>query len=307
MTQSASNAPTILLEQANPYETRVAQLESDGRTLYLYLSPVDDLPGETNAVWVRNLIEAPADSDRESMQAGQAPLQKKAACKHPAGLPLPAKNELDLVWFAEGTGVALYYQGALEAVVPPWSGLDRIQGYAREALELDVATLPLPQAGSPFLDRLQSNLDFWTQRSQADFWPRFRDQLLAWYEERLGRQHRQYFALERKYPPMAVVEFDLPDEWRSPNADFDRLYLTLGMSYQPMPGLERSKENAASKAWTEIITKGHSDLRQLPGYIGRMALYPWLSGSFFFYVHVYESGQDGPKSDYIFSEQLKKV
>ncbi|MCB1175737.1 MAG: hypothetical protein KDK39_19335, partial [Leptospiraceae bacterium] len=49
------------------------------------------------------------------------------------------------------------------------------------------------------------------------------------------------------------------------------------------------------------------DLRQLPGYIGRMALYPWLSGSFFFYVHVYESGQDGPKSDYIFSEQLNKV
>ena len=89
----------ILLEETNPYGSRVASLEEDGRTLYLYMSPPESLPGATRACWVRNLIPAPATSDVTAMQAGQAPMVQRAASRIPDGQPLPALEELDLVWF----------------------------------------------------------------------------------------------------------------------------------------------------------------------------------------------------------------
>ena len=299
------NHPTVLLEEANPYKTRVAQLESDGRTVYLYLSPVDDLPGPTHAVWVRNLIAAPEKTDHEAMKQGIAPLQKKSACRHPQGAELPDPKELDLVWFPEGTGVSLYYQGRVEAIIPPYAGADGIQGYSREALELDVMTLPLPEEGSGFYDRLEENLAFWSLRARKETWPSYRDALLAHYEAVYGR-HLQYYALSRDYPPMAIVEF--PYEPKQGNSSIfpeaDRIFVSLGMSYQPMPALELARIDAPQNSRMEFVTLGPGDYKQLPGILGRMAIYPWLSGSFFSPEHRYESGSEYEKSDYLFSQEL---
>lgn len=291
----------VLLEEANPYQTQVAQVESDGRTVYLYLSPVDDLPGQTRAIWIQNLESAPASTDRAAMQSGQAPLRKQSACRHPEGSTLYKNEELDLVWFPEGSGVSLYRNGEVEAILPPWSGRDGMMGYAREALELDIGTLPLPEKDSGLYTRLKENLEFWNLRAKPEFWPAFRDSLLAQYEKVYGK-HIQYYALsDRKYPPIGIVEFKHP----SSDDDTARIFATLGMSYQPMPGVEGFSKEPIEDFRAEIITTGSSDQHFLPGLLGRLSVYPWLSGTFLTDGHRYESGMEYEKSDFIFTKDFK--
>ena len=291
----------ILLKEANPYGTRIATLENDGRTLYLYLSPPEDLPGDTRAVWVRNLLPAPEESDHGAMQAGQAPLLRREACAHPEGLAAPASDELDLVWFSEGTGVVLYRNGEAEAAIPPWSGRDGLQGYAREALAQDVGTLPLPPASQQgFHDRLRENLEFWTARSQQTHWEAFRDRLLAHYEAAYGKHKTYYAVTDRDYPPLAVAEFEFED---------GIMLATLGMSNQNMPGVEGNVagDTPNTRMRAEILSYSPNKPDWLPGLLGRMAIFPWLAGTFFDHGHTYESGLEQAHSDFVLTREFDRL
>ena len=292
---------TNLLQEANPYGTRIATLEDDGRTVYLYLSPPDDLPGETRAVWVRNLLAAPEDTDHEAMRSGQAPLLRRDACAHPAGLGPLVGEELDLVWFSEGTGVTLYRNGAVEATIPPWSGVDGLQGYAREAIAQDVGTLPLPpEQQQGFYDRLRENLDFWTERSQKSHGETFRDRLLAHYEATYGKHKTYYAVTDREYPPLAIAEFEVEDGW---------LCATVGMSNQNLPGIEASaSENPPeSRMRVEILSYSPRKAEWLPGVLGRMAIFPWLAGVFFGHGHTYESGLEKEHSNFVLTREFDRL
>ncbi|MEQ9366135.1 MAG: suppressor of fused domain protein [Leptospirales bacterium] len=291
----------ILLQEANPYGTRIATLENDGRTLYLYLSPPEDLPGDTQAVWVRNLLPAPEETDHAAMQSGQAPLLRREACAHPDGLPAPDNEELDLVWFSEGTGVVLYRNGEAEAAIPPWSGADGLQGYAREALAQDVGTLPLPPASQAgFHDRLRENLEFWTARSQKTHWENFRDRLLAHYEAVYGKHKTYYAVTDRDYPPLAVAEFEVED---------GHMYATLGMSNQNMPGVEGNVagDTPNTRMRGEILSYSAEKPEWLPGVLGRMAIFPWLAGAFFDHGHTYESGVDSEHSNFVLTREFDRL
>lgn len=288
----------VLFEQTNPYATRAAQLESDGRSLYLYLGPIDDLPGKTHAVWVQNIIAAPDSTDSASMKNGQAPLIKKTACRHPDGKSLPDKGSIDLVWFAEGSGVSLYLDGQVEAIIPPFSGLNSIQGYAKDCLEYDCGTMPFPESKA-FFERVEENLRFWTIRSEKKTWPAYRDKLLHHYESSYGK-HTNYYALSRPYPPMAIVEFNHPEN----HAIDSRIYCTLGMSYQPMPGIENQNADYFTTSHTEIITQGSLDFKDLPGVLGRIAVYPWLAGKGFQDGHHYDSGMEIENNAWLFTKNF---
>ena len=293
--KSEPTEPRILLEEENPYGSYVAQLENDGRTIYLYLSPTGSPEEQPRAVWIRNLVAAPAETDREAMQVGMAPLYKKSACKHPDGLPPLTDDALDLVWFQEGNGVTLYHDGQIEAIIPPWSGKDGFFGYAREALSADIGTLPLPPQESEFYKRLEENLSFWNLRTQKGHWDNYRDRMLAHYEAALG-PHLQYYAVtDRTYPPLAVVEFE---------TSRGRVYTTLGMSNQNMPGVELAMENPRSHVRVEIITERRQAESFVPGLMGRMAVYPWLSGSWLGHGHLFESGLNEPFSDFVLTDNF---
>ncbi len=284
---------TALLREINPYGTLEAVVESDGRGVYFYLNPTGNEEGQPLAVWVRNLVPAPEESDRESMQAGLAPRLRRPACKHPEGLPELKEDQLDLVWFQEGNAAALYIDGEVEAIIPPWSGHDGFFGYARQAMDSDVGTYPFPEDETGITERLKENLEFWNHRTSSSHWEQYRDSLLAHYEEAFGK-HLQYYAVtDRAYPPMAVVEFA--------HGDSGRVYTTLGMSNQSMPGVELHMEEPEHHMRAEIITATPDIKEWMPGLMGRLGVYPWISGSWFGHGHVYESGLGKPDSDLIFS------
>ncbi len=289
-------APTTLLEELNPYGTRAASLEDDGRTVYLYLSPVDDYPGQTRAVWVRNLQPAPDDSDRQAMREGHGPLLRQSSVNHPEGAPPLEPEECDLVWFQEGSGVTLYHRGEPLAILPPWSGEEGIQGYARDCVASDVGALPFPPRDSEFFDRLEENLRFWSDRSRPEHWAEFRDRMLANYEACYG-PHRQYYALQdRRYPPIGIVEFP----WSVDGA----LYATIGMSYQHMPGVERQSDDVERYLRSELILPVRLPYDNTPGLIGRIAVYPWIGDTWVGPGHTFESGLRNPESDFAFTDDF---
>lgn len=309
-----SMAETILLEEANPHGTRVALVEDDGRTVYLYLSPAredDQQAGEVRAVWVRNRLPAPDESDLEAMREGQAPLRKKSACKHPDGAPALERDELDLVWFPDGCGVTLYRGGEVEAILPPFyysGGANHpedadhgppIYGYAREAAgdESDAGTLPLPPLDSPFFDRLQENLNFWTERARPEHWPEYRDRLLAIYEAAFGK-HQQYYALEdRAFPIVGVAEFEC-NGWK--------LYASVGMGDQDMPGIEGRAQEPERHLRAEVVMLTRQPYEWAAGLAARMALYPWLASTFVSAGHSFESGLQHPDANFVFTRSFDR-
>ncbi|MCB1318117.1 MAG: suppressor of fused domain protein [Leptospiraceae bacterium] len=279
----------LLFEQVNPYGSRAVVIESDGRTVFMYLCPVDDYPGEMHAVWLANLVPAPEQADVQAMQSGTAPLMHRSACDHPAGIPLLDSAQFQVSWFQEGTGVVLFYQNEIEAIIPPWAGADGLQGYARRAVDRGIGTLPLPEESPAFYNRIEHDRLFWEARNRKEHWATFRDALLAHYENVYGK-HTRYFAVtDRPYPTLAIVEFG------GDSIDGRAVYATLGMSNQHVPGLETrldSGTNPESFLRMEIITRALPADEWLPGLLARMAVYPWLGGVPFLQGESYESGMD---------------
>ncbi|MBU45411.1 MAG: hypothetical protein CMN76_19520 [Spirochaetaceae bacterium] len=307
-----SEQSTILKEEENPFENYAAVVESDNRTVYLYLLPTKNENLPAHAVWLRNLVPAPDEPDRDSIKEGRPPLMHVQGCNHPEGALTYNPQNLDFVWFPEGNGVTLYNEGKLEAILPTWSGRENVSGYSKEALGYQSNTLPLPPENSAIYTRLQENLDFWDRRTRPEDWNEFRDQLLNHFESLFGK-HSQYYALtDVKFPTLAVLEFAL---------ETGILYCSLGMSRQPMPGIELLKSEPEHFVRREIFlfspnpgSPGAPDdyanmgdaLNQIranyPGLVGRLARYPWIVSAALDHGHLFESGMATNYCDFIFSE-----
>lgn len=291
----------ILIEEENPYGNAAAFVEDDGRTIYLYRVPAEGSVIQPSAVWVRNLLPAPSEADDAPVR-GIAPLMKADHCNHRDGLPSFHPDELDLIWFPDGTGVSLYVNGEVEAVLPPWAGHDFVHGYAREARGYGASTIPLPPSSSGLYARLEENREFWNRRTRKGDWEDYRDRMLAYYESFLGR-HSQYFAVNQKVPMLAIVRFDdvaldlkRPD---SISAERKTVLVTLGMGRQPQPGIEMYHENPDAVMHSEILTFYPGAPEFAVSLLGRMAAYPWKTGRFFDHGHIYESGRQEPVCDFL--------
>lgn len=294
----------ILIEEENPYGNAAAFVEDDGRTIYLYRVPAEGSAIEPSAVWVRNLLPAPAEADDAPVR-GMAPLMKAANCNHTEGSPPLLPEELDLIWFPDGTGVTLYVNGEVEAVLPPWAGHDYVQGYAREARGYEASTIPLPPGDSGLYTRLEENREFWNRRTRKGDWEGYRDRMLAYYESFLGK-HSQYYAVDQKIPPLAIVQFDdVTLDLRAPAAvpEGSRVFVTLGMGRQPQPGIEMYHENPDEVLHTEIFTFFPGAPEYIPSILGRIAAYPWKTGRFFDHGHIYESGRTEAICDFLITAQ----
>ena len=283
----------IILEEVNPYETFAATVENDGRTIYLYMSPLKDESLQPKAVWIQNLIPAPDETDRESMKKGMAPLLKKSSTRHPDGLPGVEQKRFGILWFQEGNGVAVYIDEKLSAVIPPWSGRDGLFGYSSECISQDAGTVPLEEHNTGLLERIKENEEFWKKRNSPSYWSSYRDSLLENFERTYGKHTKYYTLSDRKYPPLAVVEFNNEDKI---------IYATLGMSFQNMPGVEMESKTPDEHVRSEIITARSDETEWMPGLMGRIAIYPWLFNRWLGDGHTYESGLTQPFTDFILTK-----
>lgn len=288
-TETHDSAMTrILLEEDNPYGNASAFVEDDGRTVYLYRTSPEGSVIAPAAVWVRNRIEAPELAD-DSPSQGIAPLMRRANCAHPQGLPSFSSDDMEMVWFPDGSGVSLYAGGELQAVLPPWAGRDAVHGYARDAVGFEAFTVPLPPEGSGLYERLDENRRFWQLREREGDWAEYRDLLLGWYESVLG-PHSQYYAVDTRMPLLGIAQFDRAGE---------SAFATVGMGRQPQPGIELHHEDPRSVVRTEILCRFTARTAEIASQVslalGRMAAYPWRTGRFFDDGHVYETADaDGP-------------
>src|SRR5262245_697922 len=92
----------ILAESMSPNGNIVAVVEATAQCIHFYLSGKPETEFGTRAVWVRNLVPAPADFNRDQIQRGEPPIMPASMCAHPEGAPeLDARN-LRIVWFEEG-------------------------------------------------------------------------------------------------------------------------------------------------------------------------------------------------------------
>ena len=243
----------ILLEQASPYEAVNSVVESDGRTVYLYLDRPDDKNKIWRACWVRNLRPAPAGPDKEALETGCAPLLPFDACKHPAGLPAPRAEDLALIWFPEGDSVALTEHGDVIAVIPPWAGLDGCSGYARDCTDMSPVCWPLgAQGNNATLAQVREAQGFWREWETGDVWPHLQAAYLSAIEAGLGCAHSADYSIDSgRFPPKFLARVDRDDA---------AVLVTGGVSVRPQPEVVKRYKDPSQVRRVEVGLALHPSL-----------------------------------------------
>ncbi len=258
----------ILLHAVSPFENLEAVVEADGRTVYLYLSGGPEFG--TRAVWVRNLVPAPLVFNEDDMRQGLAPVLPRVHLSNPAPQPTPAAEQLSIVWFAEGNGVALFEGEELLAVIPPWSGLSGFHGYARDCAAVNEVCWPLP--GEPHLrERIEFSRRYWQEWNQDSPFRRWQPQLLAHYERAFGPLKTYFNINGEHFPPRGLGVF---------SSDRGLTLATVGMSLCLQPMAEMCVETPGAFRRVELLTRLESGVegRQIEMVARRMsslAGLPW--------------------------------
>ena len=274
--------PESLLFESSPYGSLDALVQQDSQAAYLYLHSPQNSEFGTRAVWVRNLKRGPLVVSQSDMQSGIAPLLPRTHCHHPDGKPpLDARN-LELVWFEEGNGVALYEQGELLAVLPPWSGMDGFAGYARDCRSEHLLCWPLPQA-EHLQRRIINARQYWQLWQTSNPFADYQEQWLERIKQQVsvaaerctkGLVHQRvngqaslgkYYAIDGgKWPPRGLQCCSLPcDSLTNPARadDSDNLsnlssvLVSVGMGLTAMPNVEMSLEQPALARRAELAIR----------------------------------------------------
>jgi hypothetical protein len=262
------NQPEILLHAVSPFGNLEAIVEADGRTVYLYLDGGPHFG--TRAVWVRNLVQGPLVFHQEDMQRGQAPVLPRIHAVHPGPGRLPTAEELSVVWFAEGNGVALFEREHMLAAIPPWSGLSGFHGYAAECAAENDVCWPLPQ--EPELrQRIEFSRQYWHHWGNGSPFRQWQPQLLASYEERFGASKAYFNINGDEFPPRGLGVFESPEQLT---------LATVGMSLCFQPMVEMASESSQLQRRVELLTRLSVDaneelVRAVAGRMSSLAGLPW--------------------------------
>jgi len=282
---SDNSTHQILIEDISPYGNLVAYVESDKRTCYFYLMPIDNgekINFKPSALWLRNLVPAP-----EEFKLEIAPLMPKKNTKHPNGIEEYEPKELNIVWFSDGCGATLYYQGTIEAIIPPWSSFDNIAGYSREAIGFDTPFLPLPETNSAFYLRINENLEYWNQLTQN---PELR------FENYKNNLLNKYINIFDNTPPTEIYTIKNDFFLKAEIIEFFYknyyIYITVGLSRHPLPKVEffyKTKESIEGNRVIELFLIHPNKISgKLLNVLGSFATYPWRTLNFIDYHHSFE-------------------
>ena len=298
-----------VLFQTSPCGNLDAIVEHDGRALYFYLS-AGQRPNNRfgmRACWVRNLELGPHVINQEDMEAGIAPMLPRYDCADPQLTRLPTAQSLEVVWFEEGNGAALFelpvagsdlQQPQLIAVIPPWSGLDGFHGYAANCINESSVCWPMPD--NPLLmQRIDSAREFWgswsnsmsdtdTNGASVPPSPSNPTSPFAIQQPRVLANYRKRFEIEpgeEKYFAAGGDQFPLRGLLHH-RTDRLEVIATAGMSVCPQPAVEMFVDDPINFRRIELalVLPRQKDLdaltpvmEQLSGLSG----YPWKELTWF--------------------------
>ncbi|ANQ49887.1 suppressor of fused domain protein [Flammeovirga sp. MY04] len=268
--------PEILLEEESPTCPITAIVEQDHRVVYFYLYASQNSNFGMKSCWVRNLVEAPDESEIETMLNGKAPLLPKQFCKFPNGQkPLDA-YDLEIIWTEEGDAAALKYQGEIVAIIPSWSGEGDFHGYARDVIGQSNLAWEIGTS-NVFLERIEKAKEFW--QSWGDDLNPFQihqPQILKIYEETFGKQDTYYAIDGGKWPPKGMY---------LRKGTSKNVFATVGVSLVPMPSVEMYFEKSHEVDRIELglilnSTISESDVQETANYISGQSSLPWNNITF---------------------------
>jgi len=248
------------------------------------------------SLWIQNLIAAPKERETEEMRDGLAPLLTIDEVKDPNPHPIPNVEELFLVWTEEGDGVALFEKEELIAFLPPWSGIQNIHGYNRNAKENAITASPLGDGKHGVLvDRVTQSQKFWESASDTNRFSKWQKKELEFLEAKLGPHDKYWSADGGKYPKLAIVSF-LP-----PSIPGTKIFVTIGMSMQNQPSIELYHKDFENHARIELalgiqLPKDSQDQSEtwVQHVLGEMIKFPWNTGIWFGHAHTIQNPRKDP-------------
>lgn len=293
---------TTLFFERSPFGHCDAVVETDGRTIYFYLSWPDE--ARVAPCWVANLQPAPLTFDRRELEANLPPLLpkpflRKISSEEQIVVAGGGPEDWSVVWDPAGHGAMLIWREHLVAVIPPWSGQEGVHGYARECAVENLVCQPLPPSET-WQNWLSSARDYWQSWMNDRYFAEYQQAYLTKLQE-LHPQTVSYFSIDGgKFPPRAIASLQLAGSteenlgreqsgfsgWNRWRRQSGQLLTTVGLGLCPQPtgnwtvvADQRQFRIELAIFFSEPLTDSERDefLRQLGG----LANIPWKRNTCF--------------------------
>jgi hypothetical protein len=263
--------PRVLIESNSPNCNIQAVVEEDNRCVYFYLFGQPEYQEKfMSTCWVRNYEKAPKETDVQAMRDGKAPMLSYDYCSHASGAEKLEPSKLEIVWFEEGDGAALLYNGEILCVIPSWSST-QCPGYSRDCIKESQFAWPLGNPSSNVLfERIRKAKAFWDNWSDNS-WEKIQESYLSVIEKSIGKYEKYYAIDGGHWPPKAMVTIE------KENLTY---IITLGVSVIPQPKVEMYYEEPKEfrrfefgfAIETEVLNKNKNGILS---YISAQTSLPW--------------------------------
>jgi len=263
--------PIVFAELRSPNCPITAIVEQDNQVAYFYLWGDEDVEFGTKSCWIRNLGEAPNETNLKQMEAGFPPMLTKSFCKFPAGQSPLKMEDLEIVWFEEGDGAALLEKDEIIAIIPSWAGVEGFPGYARDCSADSAICWELTPTNILY-NRVKRAKEYWSLwDNEISPFQILQPELLRIYEETLGTSEKYYAIDGNEWPPRGLF---------LKSGESKDVFVTVGLSLLPMPVVEMYSENPDEINRIElgfILNTGlpQSTLNTIGSWISGQAAIPW--------------------------------
>ncbi|GII61771.1 hypothetical protein Skr01_18560 [Sphaerisporangium krabiense] len=257
----------VVLTDTSPYGSRMVTVEYEGASSVAYLRGAGG--GIHGAVWLANHGQAPSSVDLDRLGRGQAPVMPRANTRVPEGTPPFTSDELEVLWFEEGDGAALYGNGDLLAVIPGWADLEQgMPGYARDAIGESPFAWSLEEALEGLAPRIAKARSYWEWRRGDGAWRSFQQFAMSHLDTKVGPPGRYWDIGGETLPTVGITERPL-DEYT--------VLSTVGMSCQRMPTVEQYIDRPDAYARVELAVATRHEPAEAAQLFLWLARYPWHS------------------------------
>jgi hypothetical protein len=285
--------PRVLIESNSPNCNIQAVVEEDNRCVYFYLFGQAEYQDKfMNSCWVRNYEKAPKGMDVQAMRAGKAPMLSYDYCSHTNGAERLDPLKLEIVWFEEGDGAALLFDGDILSVIPSWSS-SQCPGYSRDCVKESEFAWPLGNPSTNVLfKRVRKAKEFWDNWNDNS-WGEIQESYLAVIEKSIGKYNKYYAIDGGHWPPKAMIIIE------KGNLTY---IITLGVSVIPQPKVETYYEEPREyrrfefgfAIETEVLNKNKNGIL---GYISAQTSLPWSCLTWLGHGHTIPCDQIWPGSE----------
>ncbi|MFC4591772.1 suppressor of fused domain protein [Sphaerisporangium corydalis] len=257
----------VVLTDTSPYGSRAVTVEYDGVSSVAYLR--DAQGGIHGAVWLANHGQAPPSVDLDRIGGGRAPVMPQANTRMPEGTRPFRADELEVLWFEEGDGAALYGNGQLLAVIPGWADLERgMPGYARDAVGESPFAWALDEALEGLAPRIAKARSYWEWRDGDGSWSSFQQFVMSHLDAKAGPAGRYWDVGGDRLPTVGITERP---------RDGYTMISTVGMSCQRMPTVEQYIQRPDTYARVELAIATRGEVTEAARIFLWLARYPWHS------------------------------